>query len=136
MISKGLSAAVLGLALIAAPAYGHHPEELFDKTQVINIEGTVSEFGWSFPHGSLVVDVAEEDGRQTTWELQMGAPTQLRRHGWQQRALDPGDEVVVTIYPMKDGSSNGAVLAVEFNNGVLMVDEEYWNFVDDYRFRP
>lgn len=127
-------ASLAGL-LLSVPASAHHPHDVFDNDNVVTLTGTVSSFGWMFPHSSLVLDVGNADGQTVPWTLEMGAPNQLERYGWTNRALHPGEQVSVVIYPKRDGSMEGAVLAVEFPSGVLMVDEEYWDYVDQYRLR-
>ena len=135
MLRKAFSVAAIVAALAVAPASAHHPHDVFDNENVVTLSGTVSSFGWMFPHSALVLDVADGLGGQTSWTLEMGAPNQLERYGWTNRALLPGEEVSVVIYPRRDGSAEGAVLAVEFPSGVLMVDEEYWDYVDRFRVR-
>jgi hypothetical protein len=130
---------IAGLALLSTaivlPAYAHHSHEIFDNENVVTLSGSVSEFGWSFPHSELILDVTDAQGAHTAWNLEMGSPRQLERYGWTNRALMAGEEVSVIIYPKRDGSMEGAVLAVEFPSGVLMVDEEYWDYVDSSRVR-
>jgi hypothetical protein len=122
-------------ALTVSPVYAHHPHDVFDNENVVTLSGTVSSFGWMFPHSTLVLNVLEDSGESAAWTLEMGAPNQLERYGWTNRALIPGEEISVVIYPKRDGTHEGAVLAVEFPSGVLMVDEEYWEYVDKYRVR-
>lgn len=122
--------------MVAAPSvYAHHPHDVFDNENVITLSGTVSSFGWMFPHSTLTLEVADDAGESVPWLLEMGAPNQLERYGWTNRALVPGEAISVVIYPKRDGTNEGAVLAVEFPSGVLMVDEEYWDYVDRYRVR-
>ncbi len=135
MFVKGIRIAVLTGVLAASPSYAHHPHDVFDNENVITLSGTVSSFGWMFPHSALILDVPDDSGETFTWTLEMGAPNQLERYGWTNRALLPGEEISVVIYPKRDGTNEGAVLAVEFPSGVLMVDEEYWDYVDKYRVR-
>jgi hypothetical protein len=45
-------------ALLCAPATAHHSQSMFDTTQEIIIEGTVSRFDWVNPHMSCDPEVA------------------------------------------------------------------------------
>jgi len=121
--------------LAASSVQAHHPHDVFDNENVVTLSGAVSSFGWMYPHSTLVLDVSDETGASVPWTLEMGAPNQLERYGWTNRALVPGEQISVVMYPKRDGSNEGAVLAVEFPSGVLMVDEEYWDYVDRYRVR-
>nr|TFG54715.1 MAG: hypothetical protein E4H34_01985 [Hyphomicrobiales bacterium] len=127
-------AALVG-AFGAIPAYAHHSHEIFDNENVLTLSGTVSSFGWRYPHGELNLLVPENGGQSVAWMLEMGPPNQLERYGWTNHALRAGEEISVVIYPKRDGTHEGAVLAVEFPSGVLMVDEEYWDYVDRHRVR-
>lgn len=134
---KGMTFAATALLslLVGAPAYAHHSHEIFDNENVVTLSGTVSEFGWRFPHGALILDTVGPQGEHVPWTLEMGSPRQLERYGWTNHALMAGEAISVIIYPKRDGTNGGAVLAVEFPSGVLMVDEEYWDYVDQFRVR-
>jgi hypothetical protein len=135
MIARTISTVALVTGLAIAPAFAHHSHEIFDNNNVVTVSGTVSEFGWTYPHGELVLNVPNAQGGDTAWNLEMGSPRQLARYGWTNHALMAGEQISVIIYPKRDGSQGGAVLAVEFPNGVLMVDDEYWDYVDRTRVR-
>lgn len=134
-MTKGIWVAAFVGVLAVSPTYAHHPHDVFDNENVVTLSGSVSTFGWMFPHSTLVLIVPDDSGESVTWTLEMGAPNQLERYGWTNRALLPGEQISAVIYPARDGTHEGAVLAVEFPSGVLMVDEEYWDYVDKYRVR-
>ena len=60
---------------------------------------------WMNPHARFYVDVKDESGKVTNWELELGSPNGLMRRGWTRNSLKPGDSVIVEGYLAKDGSS-------------------------------
>lgn len=55
--------ALLALPVLIAPAaLAHHSHAMFDQSQEVTIDGTVSNYVFSNPHAFLYVDVAEESG--------------------------------------------------------------------------
>jgi hypothetical protein len=93
---------------------------MFDATTTLEFKGTVKEFQWTNPHSWLQVDVPSEQGDMVEWSLEMGSPGGLARSGWRPRTVVPGDEVTVTLHPLKDGSPGGQLLTVMLPDGTLM----------------
>ena len=50
------------------------------------------------------IDVKDESGNVTNWNIELGPPLVLRRAGWKQDSLKAGDQVTVAGYRAKDGS--------------------------------
>ncbi len=117
---KSLGLAGIGLCTLMAPAVAHHSFAMFDATTTLEFQGTVKEFQWTNPHSWLQVDVTNEQGEMVEWSLEMGAPGGLARSGWRPRTVVPGDEITVTLHPLKDGSPGGQLLTVLLPDGTLM----------------
>jgi hypothetical protein len=117
---KTLGLAGVGFCLLVAPALAHHSFAMFDATTTLEFKGTVKEFQWTNPHSWLQVDVPSEQGDMVEWSLEMGSPGGLARSGWRPRTVVPGDEVTVTLHPLKDGSPGGQLLTVMLPDGTLM----------------
>lgn len=65
----------------------------------------VTKLEWTNPHVRFYVDVKDEKGVVTNWELELQSPnTLIRNGGWSRHSLKAGDEVIVTAFPAKDGS--------------------------------
>ena len=69
----------------------------------MTLEGTVRQFQWTNPHAIIWVDVDAEQGHEL-WAIQMTSPGNLRRSGWTQQSLRPGERVRVVAGPMRDGT--------------------------------
>jgi hypothetical protein len=75
----------------------------------------------------LKFDTKEEQGAVTTWTLDMSKPLWMARAGWTKDTLKPGDEILVTFHPAKNGSGNGYIRIPEskivFHGQSLNLDE-------------
>ena len=117
---KTLSLAGVAVAMFAAPALAHHSFAMFDAEKTVEMKGTVKEFQWTNPHSWLQVMVRDPSGAEKEWSLEMGSPGGLARSGWRPKTVLPGDQVTVTIHPLKDGSAGGQLLTVTLPDGKVM----------------
>ena len=111
-----LPKAVASLALLVvlaspAPARAHHSPVMFDQSTTITLTGTVRLFQWTNPHCYIQV-LVDESGRQTEWNMEMGAPVYLFNRGWRPSTLKPGDRITITVNPLRSGANGGLVLSV------------------------
>lgn len=109
-----------GMCILAVPSSAHHTDISLDFEQIIEVSGTVKEFHWTSPHSALYVMVAEENGQAAEWSLDLESPGSLSRAGWTPTTLGPGDEVTVTLHPLKDGAPGGKALTVELPDGTVL----------------
>lgn len=124
------SSRILGLALTAAvsiaalcvttDALAHHSFAMFDRRQTTTITGTVKAFDLVNPHGWLRVMVADAQGNQNEWSLELGGVGQQAREGWSRDAVRPGDRVMVRLHPLRDGSYGGQLISVTLPNGKVL----------------
>src|SRR6185295_16783840 len=96
---------VVALLCPAVEALAHHSFAAeYDEKKVITLKGVVTKFDWMNPHVRFYVDVKDEKGILTNWDLELMSPNTLKRAGSDSKALKVGDEVTVTAYMAKDGS--------------------------------
>jgi hypothetical protein len=94
------------LATLPAPVAANHAFTAeFDGDKPVTLKGTVSRVEWINPHSWVYIDVAEGDGRKTTWKIECGAPNQLMRRGWNKNSIPVGAQVTVEGYRAKNGSN-------------------------------
>jgi Family of unknown function (DUF6152) len=99
--------------------WGHHSFAMFDQEHPIEVVGTVTEFRYSSPHVYILLDVKGDDGASKVWLLEGGAPSLLVRDGWTGMSIKPGDELRMTIDPLRSGAPGGAWQAtrIKFKDG-------------------
>jgi hypothetical protein len=121
LLAAGAFAA--GVFGAAAPAFAHHSTAAFDNSQVIKIEGKITQFRWINPHASIKIEGKADHGPDGLWTIEMTAPNVLINEGWTRNALKPGDQVTMYASPLKnaitlkDGSQGALYVGVVLANG-------------------
>ena len=113
-----VSVAVVGLLLGAMPVLAHHSFAAeYDRTKPVTLTGAVTKVEWMNPHARFYVDVKDESGKVTNWELELGSPNGLMRRGWTRNSLKQGDVVTVNGSLAKDGSKLANATTVTLSDG-------------------
>jgi hypothetical protein len=95
----------LGLLATAAPITAHHSFTAeYDAAKPVTLTGTVTKVEWMNPHARFYIDVKDDSGTVTSWELELGSPNALMRLGWTRNSMKPGEVVTVEGSLAKDGS--------------------------------
>lgn len=105
-----LAALLLSGAFVATSGavFAHHSFAMFDQENPIELEGIVQEFKFTSPHTFIILVVKQQDGSSQAWSLEGGAPSALVRDGWSSKTIKPGDELKMTIEPLRSGAPGGA----------------------------
>ena len=105
-----LSVILISGTLIAmgGAAMAHHSFAMFDNENQIELEGVVQEFKYTSPHTFILLEVKVQDGSTTVWNLEGVTPSALAREGWSSKSLKAGDELKMTIAPLRSGAPGGA----------------------------
>jgi hypothetical protein len=104
------------IALTAATAFvaggsaalAHHSFAMFDTDHPMELSGTVTEFKFTSPHTFILLEVKGTDGSSTVWNLEGASPSALVREGWASKTLKAGDELKMTIDPLRSGAPGGS----------------------------
>ena len=95
---------VAALCLAPALASAHHSFAVyFDSSREVTVKGKVTSFRFTNPHGLVVLDVTDAQGRVREWRAETNAPVVLQRRGWSRSIVKPGDEITITGWPSRDG---------------------------------
>jgi hypothetical protein len=102
--------ALAGWAFVATSgaALAHHSFAMFDQENPIELQGVVKEFKFTSPHTFIIIETKQQDGSTQLWSLEGGAPSALVRDGWSSKTLKPGDELQLTIEPLRSGAPGGS----------------------------
>ena len=109
--SPSRSAIAIAALLSASAAFAHHSFAMFDQSTTITLAGAVKEFRWTNPHVFIEMLVKNESGAEEQWSIEMTSPEHLARAGWRPATLKPGDEITLSIHPMRDGIKGGQYLS-------------------------
>ena len=112
-----LFAVVVGLLLLSVPLAAHHGASAFDSTKRVTMKGTVVEWFWANPHCILRFDVSNDKGDVEHWLAEGSNPADMVNGGWAKLSMKPGDQVSITLMPVKNGRPIGRLVEVVLPNG-------------------
>lgn len=100
-----LFAGVLALGLLAGqmPLGAHHSTTMYNMASPTTVTGKVKRFEWTNPHAYIYLDVTGEDGKVTTWEIEMMSLNHLKSYGWTRKTVVEGDTISCTGGAAKSG---------------------------------
>ncbi len=106
-----------GLLIVSLPLAAHHGSAAFEAGKQVVMKGTVTRWVWANPHCFLNYDVKDDSGSVTPWVVETSNPPDMINRGWSKETFKPGDEVTVTVEPVKSGRPVGRLLQVVLPNG-------------------
>ena len=120
-MSPRLTAVLVGAALLAASqaASAHHSFAVFDIEHPLELHGTVQQFKFTSPHTFIVLEVQGDDGSTMIWNLEGASPSIMVRNGWSSQSLKTGDQIKLSVDPLRSGAPGGAWIGqkVTFSSG-------------------
>ena len=114
-------AVTVGLLVVAGPLLAHHANAIFDVGKRVTVKGTVTEWFWANPHCLLRFDVKDASGQVVHWVAETQAPPNMIPFGWSKQSFKTGDEVTLTLEPVKNGEPLGRILQAVFPDGKTLV---------------
>jgi len=103
----------------AVPVTAHHSFAAeYDANKAVTLKGLVTRIEWTNPHARFHIDVKDDNGKVTSWNLELASPKVLLvQCGWTGKSLHIGDEVTVEGAMAKDGSTMANARVVTLADG-------------------
>src|ERR1700737_4098405 len=117
----GTFAVAVGLLSVSVPVFAHHGTAGLDTSKTLTMRGTVTEWDWSNSHCLLQFDIKNEGGQVVHWIAETQNPAEMVSLGWGKASFKPGDEVTVTLMPVKNGHPYGRIKLVVLPDGKTLV---------------
>jgi len=113
-----LLALLLSVAAQPASVFAHHSfASEFDANQPVSLRGTVTQVEFINPHSWIHIEVTNDDGTKTAWEVEGGTPNTLFRKGISDNTLPVGTLIAVDGYRARDGSNRMSGRDITFADG-------------------
>ena len=119
-----LAAGIVAAGLCGEPGpafapllFAHHGTAEYDNTKTVSLQGTVTALQYLNPHALILFTVKDDKGQSTEWTAELQSPNLLSRRGWSRSTLKPGDQIIVTGRPVKNGAKAMAAQKVVFTDG-------------------
>jgi DNA/RNA endonuclease YhcR with UshA esterase domain len=107
-----------GLVVTALPLAAHHSFAAeYDAAKPVTLKGAVTRVEWTNPHARFYVDVKDDKGTVTNWNLELASPNVLTRQGWTRNSLKFGDVITVEGSMAKDGAKMANAKTVVLADG-------------------
>ena len=104
--------------LVPISVVAHHSFAAeYDADKPLTLKGVVTNVEWTNPHARFYVDVVDETGKVTNWNLELASPNVLKRQGWRRDSLKKGDNVTVEGSAARDGSKMANARVVTLADG-------------------
>jgi len=114
---RAISFIAAALFAVSVPLFAHHGYAAYDTDRQVTLKGTVTKWIWSNPHCLLQLDVTDDKGHVTHWIAETENPTAMSRVGWTDKSLKPGDQITLTVLPVKSGNPVGRIIDVVLASG-------------------
>jgi len=103
----GIALLMVGLLPARLPLLAHHGNAQYDDRHPVRITGLVTAFSWMNPHSLIYFDAKDVNGNVAHWICETHSPAVLKRNGWSETSLRPGDEITVILDRAKNGDPVG-----------------------------
>lgn len=111
---------LLFLLTCCSPIFAHHSTAIYDSENPIELSGRVVEWKFTNPHCFIILEVAAADGALQTWSVEGGNTAGLFRQGWTPDTLQTGDEIMLTVRPLRSGATGGNYSNPRWKDGTVI----------------
>jgi hypothetical protein len=111
------SLVAIGLFALSVPVFAHHGTAAFETSRTITMKATVTDWFWANPHCFVKFDYKNDKGEVEHWVVETSNPPDMTNKGWTIHTLKAGDEITVTVYPVKNNKPVGRLITVKLPGG-------------------
>jgi hypothetical protein len=118
-ISRGRTGfAGAALVMLSGAAAAHHsfPAE-FDIDRPVELVGKVTKVELINPHSWIHIAVTDDDGNETIWMIEGGAPNALFKRGITAKSVPIGSEIRIEGWGARDGANRAVGETITFADG-------------------
>jgi hypothetical protein len=112
---------IVAIALLVLVGAGgvaaHHSFAVFDHAQTVTVNGTVTKYQWTNPHGFIEMDYRAADGSTKHYTIELTSINMLTRAGWTSRSVKVGDSAKAIVAPLLSGEPGGLLLEIILADG-------------------
>jgi hypothetical protein len=114
-----LTGSLLAPLLALAPlSLAHHSPVAFDVTVTdFAISGEIESVEMRNPHSVMVLNVANDDGSKTRWDIEFSSVNLLLRRGWDFDRIKAGDRVTCIGNPSATGRAEMYMWSIVLADG-------------------
>ena len=117
MTKRTLGTVILsGWLLVSGAALAHHSlSAVYDIRNTGEVTGVIKSVEFINPHGVMTLDVPENDGSSTEWQLTTGSANTLSSLGFGgegPNTVIAGDVVTITYFPARNGRPLGFIRSI------------------------
>ena len=112
-----VSIVAISLMTVSVPVFAHHGTAAFETSKTLTMKATVTDWFWANPHCFVKFDSKNDKGEVEHWVVETSNPPDMTNRGWTIHTLKPGDEITITVLPVKNGKPIGRLRHVVLPNG-------------------
>jgi hypothetical protein len=117
---------LFGALIISVSADAHHSPNLhFDRGDIVEISGTLTEVSWRNPHTTLVIETIGENGQQETWVAETRAALQMMRTNLTPEIFNLGDELRLAGFRGRRNRTAMFVTNILLTDGSELIAENF-----------
>jgi DNA/RNA endonuclease YhcR with UshA esterase domain len=112
-MKAGIALMIGALTLVATSAGAHHSTAgIYDQSREVEVKGKVLQWQFINPHPRLKIEVVDEKGVTTEWDVSYGgsAVAHLKKRGYSAQTFKPGDIIIVKGHPTILKEANGLLI--------------------------
>ena len=113
-------AAIMLAAVFATTAAAHHSFAMYDQTKATTLTGKLTRYITGANHAQLIFQLLDETGKPVQWGVETGSAASMARNGVAPATFPEGTVFTVTLHPLRDGRTFGAMSGALIQCGTAM----------------